>query len=158
MGGITPLPGGGAEAQRGQQLAQGPSTELAGSESVLCIMVAHGSQGLPNHHHLRLLGSLTQFTDDKTEAKKKTRLVQGYKAKARGMAHPSPVPTGIWPEKICTCESLGQMWELREAGGGGPESLQGESSRATRPSIKPFPSGQTLEWVQELDRWGARPA
>lgn len=33
-----------------------------------------------------------------------------------------------------------------------------ESSRATRPSIMPFLGGQSLEWDQELDRWGAKPA
>lgn len=43
------------------------------------------------------------------------------------------------------------LMAMRGSSGG----LEEEAPRACR---EDFPCGQTLEWAQELDRWGARPA
>lgn len=125
-------------------------------------------KGFPAITALRLLGSLTRFTDDKTEAERGAMIVQSHKV--QGQRH-GPIHVQSQQEGLSrNLARAGASWEVSNLGlitrfrnprqdGGGValRGLQGNSSRATRPSSEPFPSGQVLEWAQELDRWGARP-
>lgn len=56
--------------------------------------------GFPAITTSRLLEPLTQFTDNKTEAKKGRDLPKATKPKAGGMDLPRPIPAEIWPKQV----------------------------------------------------------
>ena len=83
-------------------------------------------KGFPDITALRLLGSLTSFTDDKTKTKKETRLLLSHKAQghSHGPIHISSLQEGTSRNLARAGASwevnhLGLMTVIRSLGGGG---------------------------------------
>lgn len=98
----------------------------------------------------------------KLRPKRRHDLSGAMKPTARAWTHPCPIRAGIWPDQVPagSCLPSGLMTMCRSSGEAirsTPERPGENSSRATGPSSEPFPSSQTLEWTQELDRQAARP-
>lgn len=169
LGGIIPFPGDGSRGAERSRTA--PRSPGQASRVRICSLyhapVAH--KGFPAITALRLLGSLTWFTDDKTETKKgdKTSL-ETQSPMSQSWAHPHLIPAGRNQQEFgqgrCQLggESPGPDDHDQEPGWRGLEevalrSLQGNTSRAGKPSSEPFPRGQVLVWAGQIGGPGLIP-